>query len=57
MLARYGWDRIADGTLAVYEEVLAERAGAGSSAAEPDEQPAERDDFRGDDSAVLGVAR
>jgi D-inositol-3-phosphate glycosyltransferase len=27
VLARYGWDRIADCTLAVYEEVLAERAG------------------------------
>ncbi len=26
VLARYGWDRIADCTLAVYEEVLAERA-------------------------------
>ena len=58
VLARYGWDRIAEATAAVYADVLAERAGAGSSAAEPaDEQPAERDDFRGDGSTVLGVAR
>ena len=57
VLARYGWDRIAEATAAVYADVLAERAGAGSSAAEPEEQPAERDDFRGDGSTVLGVAR
>jgi hypothetical protein len=56
VLARYGWDRIAEATAAVYADVLAERAGAG--AAEPaEEQSAERDDFRGDGSTVLGVAR
>lgn len=56
VLARYGWDRIAEATAAVYADVLAERAGAG--AAEPaEEQAAERDDFRGDGSTVLGVAR
>jgi len=57
VLARYGWDRIAEATAAVYADVLAERAGAGSSGAQPHEQPAERDDFRGDGSTVLGVAR
>jgi D-inositol-3-phosphate glycosyltransferase len=68
VLARYGWDRVAACTLAVYEEVLAERAGSSSAAAEAAD--AERDefaeefgsefggDFRGDDdSAMLGVAR
>ena len=56
VLARYGWDRIAEATAAVYADVLAERAGAGSSAP-AEEQSAERDDFRGDGSTVLGVAR
>ena len=51
VLARYGWGRIADGTLAVYEEVLAERAGRPA--------PGRLGDPSGerDDSAVLGVAR
>jgi glycosyltransferase involved in cell wall biosynthesis len=59
VLARYGWDRIADSTLAVYEEVLAERAGV----AEADRADEERDlddalDVLEDGgSAVLGVAR
>jgi glycosyltransferase involved in cell wall biosynthesis len=51
VLARYGWDRIADATAAVYAEVLAGRAGV---PAEPvDVSPDERDDG----SSVLGVAR
>ena len=56
VLARYGWDRIADCTLAVYEEVLAERAGR-PAPHRMDDVSGERTDFRGDDSAVLGVAR
>ena len=31
VLARYGWDRVAEATAAVYAEVVAERAGVGSS--------------------------
>jgi D-inositol-3-phosphate glycosyltransferase len=56
VIARYGWDRIADCTLAVYEEVRAERAGV------PVPRRAEEHDENGElgddaDSAVLGVAR
>ena len=54
VLARYGWDRIADCTLAVYEEVLAERAGRPLTD-RGDHRTA--DDLRGDDPAMLGVAR
>jgi glycosyltransferase involved in cell wall biosynthesis len=53
VLARYGWDRIADCTLAVYEEVLAERAGVPV----PDRADEPPDDHEDDESAVLGVAR
>jgi D-inositol-3-phosphate glycosyltransferase len=53
VLARYGWDRIADCTAAVYEEVLAERAGVPVPDV-PDEPPDDRED---DGSTVLGVAR
>jgi len=49
VLARYGWDRIADATAAVYAEVLAERTGM---PLEPVGDPGERDD-----STVFGVAR
>jgi glycosyltransferase involved in cell wall biosynthesis len=56
VLARYGWDRIADCTLAVYEEVLAERAGR-PAPERVDDPSGEQDDYRDDDSAVLGVAR
>jgi D-inositol-3-phosphate glycosyltransferase len=52
VLARYGWDRIADCTAAVYEEVLTERAATPATAA--DEPPDDRED---DDSAFIGVAR
>jgi glycosyltransferase involved in cell wall biosynthesis len=54
VLARYGWDRIADCTLAVYEEVLAERVGIVEQTA-----PEEPSDDREDDNPapVLGVAR
>ena len=48
VLARYGWDRIADATAAVYAEVLAERTGV---PLEPVGDPEERDD-----STVFGVA-
>jgi glycosyltransferase involved in cell wall biosynthesis len=47
VLARYGWDRIADATAAVYAEVLAERAGVVP-------EPADEQD---EDTSVLGVAR
>jgi D-inositol-3-phosphate glycosyltransferase len=62
VLARYGWDRIADSTLAVYEEVLAERAGrdrAGEQDVDDLRDDADlHDDASGDGgSAVLGVAR
>jgi glycosyltransferase involved in cell wall biosynthesis len=64
VLARYGWDRVAACTLAVYEEVVAERAGllAPDAGEEHDEQEefggGLQDGFREDDeSAVLGVAR
>jgi glycosyltransferase involved in cell wall biosynthesis len=61
VLARYGWDRIADCTLAVYEEVLAQRAGAPvpDLADEPSDDREEfREGVREDDGpAVLGVAR
>jgi glycosyltransferase involved in cell wall biosynthesis len=51
VLARYGWDRIADATAGVYAEVLAARAGV---PADPvDESP----DVRDGESSVLGVAR
>jgi D-inositol-3-phosphate glycosyltransferase len=72
VLARYGWDRVAACTLAVYEEVVAERAGLSAVAPDAGEDD-ERDEFgdfvaelRGDladefreggGSAVLGVAR
>jgi D-inositol-3-phosphate glycosyltransferase len=56
VLARYGWDRVADCTLAVYEEVVAERAGLPMPGA-VDEAADDRDDFLDDDSAVVGVAR
>jgi D-inositol-3-phosphate glycosyltransferase len=56
VLARYGWDRVADCTLAVYEEVVAERAGLPVPGA-VDEVADDRDDFLDDDSAVVGVAR
>jgi D-inositol-3-phosphate glycosyltransferase len=52
VLARYGWDRIADNTAAVYDEVLAERSAGPAPAA--DEPPDDRED---DDSAFIGVAR
>jgi D-inositol-3-phosphate glycosyltransferase len=51
VLARYGWDRVADCTLAVYEEVVAERAGL------PVPEPDDVAEFRDDDDSVLGVAR
>jgi D-inositol-3-phosphate glycosyltransferase len=54
VLARYGWDRIAECTLAVYDEVLAERAGRPVSSG-PDEQPIDRDDHGS--AQVVGVAR
>jgi glycosyltransferase involved in cell wall biosynthesis len=59
VLARYCWDRIADSTVAVYEEVLAERAGVARTADEPAEsRPGELRDLHEDgDPAVLGVAR
>jgi D-inositol-3-phosphate glycosyltransferase len=50
VLARYGWDRIAECTLAVYQEVIAERVGL---AVAPEEPADDRDD-REDDSAMLG---
>ena len=53
VLARYGWDRVADSTLAVYEEVLAERAGVPV----PDLADDPPDDHEDDGSAMLGVAR
>ena len=57
VLARYGWDRIADSTMAVYEEVLAERAAA-AGAGEPADEHDDLQDSREDGgSAVLGVAR
>src|SRR3954468_3447841 len=56
VLARYGWDRVADCTLAVYEEVVAERAGL-PAPGRLDEASDDRDDFLDDDSAVVGVAR
>jgi glycosyltransferase involved in cell wall biosynthesis len=56
VLARYGWDRIADCTLAVYQEVLAERAGV-SVPDMPDDPDVRDDDRRDDGSTVLGVAR
>ncbi|MDT7582073.1 MAG: hypothetical protein QOK35_3337 [Pseudonocardiales bacterium] len=57
VLARYGWDRIADSTVAVYEEVLAERAGL--VVADHADEPVDDDlDVREDGgSPVLGVAR
>jgi D-inositol-3-phosphate glycosyltransferase len=58
VLARYGWDRIADCTLAVYQEVLAERAGVPVPVPDVPDDPDDRDDDRrGDGSTVLGVAR
>lgn len=60
VLARYGWDRIAECTLAVYDEVLAERAVRSGSDApeEPDELAGERADRVDSGSArVFGVAR
>ena len=58
VLARYCWDRIADSTVAVYEEVLAERAGAARPAPSRTTVRASSDDLHEDgDSAVLGVAR
>jgi hypothetical protein len=56
VLARYGWDRVADSTLAVYEEVVAERAGLPAPGT-VDEVADDQDDFLDDDSAVVGVAR
>jgi glycosyltransferase involved in cell wall biosynthesis len=61
VLARYGWDRIADSTLAVYDEVLAERAGV-TAVDHADEQLGDRaDDYRDlqedGGATVLGVAR
>jgi glycosyltransferase involved in cell wall biosynthesis len=53
VLARYGWDRVADSTMTVYEEVLAERATT-TDRTDSDEPPDDRED---DDSAFLGVAR
>jgi glycosyltransferase involved in cell wall biosynthesis len=64
VLARYGWDRVAACTLAVYEEVVAERAGL--LAPDAGEEHDDREEFGGglhdgfredDGSAVLGVAR
>jgi hypothetical protein len=56
VLARYGWDRIAAATAAVYEEVLAERAGVvGDVADEPPEGHDEQVDHA--DDPILGVAR
>jgi glycosyltransferase involved in cell wall biosynthesis len=52
VLARYGWDRIAEATAAVYAEVLAERAGV---PVDPVAEPDERGDLQADD--VIGVAR
>jgi glycosyltransferase involved in cell wall biosynthesis len=51
VLARYGWDRVADATAAVYAEVLAGRAGA------PAEPVAEPPDECDESSSVVGVAR
>ncbi len=58
VLARYGWDRIAAATAAVYEEVLAERAGVDPA----DEHPDGHDELadRADEPVgvrELGVAR
>ena len=56
VLARYGWDRIAAATAAVYEEILAERAGVvGDVADEPPEGHDEQVDHA--DDPILGVAR
>ncbi len=57
VLARYGWDRIAEATAAVYADVLAERAGAGSSAADGGRAAGRAGRLPGDGSTVLGVAR
>ena len=54
LLARYGWDRIAECTLAVYDEVLAEHAGRPVPSG-PDELPDDRDDHGS--SHLYGVAR
>ena len=61
VLARYGWDRIADSTVAVYDEVLAERAGV-TAVDHADDQLGDRaDDYRDlhedGGATVLGVAR
>ncbi len=54
VLARYGWDRIAAATAAVYEEVLAERAGV-----LPVDEPPDGHDEQVEhaDDPILGVAR
>jgi hypothetical protein len=54
VLARYGWDLIAECTLAVYDEVLAERAGRPVPSG-PDELSDDRDDHGS--AQVVGVAR
>ena len=59
VLARYGWDRIAECTHAVYDEVLAERAGrpGASPLDEPDELSHDGDDRVDRAGRVFGVAR
>jgi D-inositol-3-phosphate glycosyltransferase len=57
VLARYCWDRIADSTIAVYEEVLAERAGAARPEPAVDRTGELRDLHEDGDPAVVGVAR
>jgi glycosyltransferase involved in cell wall biosynthesis len=65
VLARYGWDRVADCTLAVYDEVIAERALAAQSrsADEPSDEQRDHRDHRDhrvhedESEPFLGVAR
>jgi D-inositol-3-phosphate glycosyltransferase len=61
VLARYGWDRIADSTVAVYDEVLAERAGVAAVDHADDQRGDRADDYRelheDGGATVLGVAR
>lgn len=60
VLARYGWDRVAEATAAVYDEVLAERAGDRPAGAAPDAGDVHgelRDGVHDEVRGALGVAR